>query len=256
MPATKPASGMNRIFASDEMGRLTRDEESTADFDSRLASVWPFLIGVTRKFVAGLPAREKTLIDVDDALSEIWLKLRQCEAAGKWEPSRGRYITFASAVASRKLCDLRDAALTVKGPANCRSKLRQYWIAEDTLSPRKYRTYRATIAACANPLPITPISSVQEETRHQCEEDDEVRRLLEVVMRRLTPYESVVVGYSVGLFGRKRLPMRRIAAKLRMTVEDCSLLLHEAQVKIRWHFENNQALDHPHDGGACESEDP
>jgi RNA polymerase sigma factor (sigma-70 family) len=75
-----------------------------------------------------LQSRERANYDVEDVLMECWLALRDRD--DKYDPERGRYITFAGPVIEHHLYAIREKARVVRSPRNSSCRLNGYAQAE------------------------------------------------------------------------------------------------------------------------------
>jgi hypothetical protein len=95
------------------------------------------------KFADTLRPRDLANYDPEDVLTELYLALL-LEKDHKWEPERGKYLTFAGTkVVENELHAIRDRSHTVHSPRNSSCRLKQYEPAQvgGTLSGRKAKTF-------------------------------------------------------------------------------------------------------------------
>ncbi len=125
-------------------------------FEDRVKSIWPFLVRRCSSFHASLKPREKTNYDPEDILSEVWVAL--AEKDHKWEPSRGKYITYAGAIMDREFSSIRDKARTVEAPRNSAGRLKRYVAdaLDGTISGQRARTADALKRTSDGTITISP----------------------------------------------------------------------------------------------------
>jgi hypothetical protein len=87
-----------------------------------------------------LQPRERANYDAEDVLMECWLALRDRDH--KYDPERGKYITFAGPVIEHHLYAVREKARVVRSPRNSSCRLGGYAQAEaeGRISPRTAKT--------------------------------------------------------------------------------------------------------------------
>lgn len=110
-------------FGLDEPRRLTREEEATASLEDRLRSVWPYIVRKCVRFCGRLKVRERATLSVEDAVNEVAAAL--AEKDSRFDPAKGRYITFAEWVAKSVLATGREKSRIVNS-SNTLGRLRRY----------------------------------------------------------------------------------------------------------------------------------
>lgn len=204
--------------------QLTADEAITATTDQRIASVWRFLVRKAIQFCGKLQWPEAANCDVEDVLMELYIELRNKDH--KWEPSRGRYITFAGSLASRFFSSFRDSMRTVEAPRNSASRMKEYErdIETGKITDNRLETYghiqRATFnygSMDANGNAGGPLRTGGPSDKDTEVELREQQRLVNDAVTwgimALTPFQSQVLGMSNGLWGKEAMTTGQIAER-------------------------------------------
>jgi hypothetical protein len=200
------------------------------------------------KFAETLGPRDLANFDPEDTIAELCVTL--LEKDGKWEPARGKYLTFAAAVVENELHAIRDRAHTVHAPRNSSCRLRQYAAARKagTLTDRRAKTdsdIRRVVGAGQAIAAVVDGTVVAPDTAEVVAERDHLRLVRSAVIagiRSLAPDEAAAIGGAYGLWGRPEQPLALIAFKQRTTVDAVKKVKGRAQAKIRARLE---ALKHP-----------
>lgn len=226
------ATRMNDVFG-ETPERVSPEREAEASFDARVASVWIFLIKLARNYHGRLSDAERAGTEIDDLLADLWITLREKDEM--WNPSRGRFITFAGAIARRRLSDLRDQSRLVRSPNNCLSKIREYKAEGGTDSPRKRATFAAIMATRAEFAEVSEFSVVDGEhdsdSRYPLEGD--AKDLVLRAVAKLNPYQAAALGQTAGLFGGRRASLAVVAKRLGVSKDRVRRLAIEAREAIR-----------------------
>lgn len=117
------------LFDFAEHGSLgpkpTDDEMSAATPDDRIAAVWRILIGIVRRFHDNkMTPHQRQNYSVEDLLLEVYIEMRAKDSG--WNPSNGRYSTYASTIVNHLLIDIGDRATVVHAPRNSSTKIKRY----------------------------------------------------------------------------------------------------------------------------------
>lgn len=203
------------LFAyGDEQVFLTTEEAVAATREERIRSVWPFICRRVLEFCKTLKPRERACLDPEDALAEIWIELAQKD--GKWEPERGKYITFVGTLVEHRLFALRDEVRTVRSPRNSSCRLKEYQAEQDAglLSEKRAKTADDIRRSLGEFEPILQ-NDVDNGGDPSAEAEAEERKSLarKALIRALrspgiSPYEAALIGKSAGLWGQ---PAKTIA---------------------------------------------
>lgn len=232
-----------------EPRRLTHEEAISATVERRIESVWLFLVRKTLQFVATLRGQEVANCDPEDILVELYIELQQKD--GKWEPDRGRYITFVGRLVQRHLSDLRDKSRTVKSPRNSSSRMGDYQRELDagTITAERLQTYRDIQRSTASYTLLSSrergdgVSAMPELAAPAGQGDDEAiesrengRISADAVtwgIMSLTPFEARVLGMSGGLWNQPSLTVGEIAEKTGRKREAVKKAKERAFAKVR-----------------------
>ncbi len=217
---------------------LTAEEAATRTPEERIQSIWPFIINQARRFADSLHPRERCNNDAEDAISEIWLALR--ERDHKWDPAKGEYISFAGPIIHNCLYRLREESRTVPSPRNTSCRLRSYREADEmgTLSEAQAKTrediHRTISGTChfegADPaLPARTTVAEEVETNEHYELHAEAMRQ---AVESLTLSEAAIVGFIHGLWGNEKKPISQIARESGRTSDQVRRIKHRAYSKI------------------------
>lgn len=234
--------------------RLTVEEATTVTPDRRIESVWLFLIRKTLRFVDSLYGTESANCDVEDVLVELYIELKKKDA--KWEPERGRYITFAAKIAQRHLSSLRDKLRTVQSPRNSLSRLQRYEreISEGTITDERRETYRFIKSAY---LPYGDSADLSQAIKLNHRSGQDVETETDVFNREsgrlandavtwglmaLTTFESRVLGMCNGLYGQPSLTVTEIAERTGKSRDEVKKARDEAVRKVK---DRLLAMGHP-----------
>lgn len=216
--------------------RLSEEEAKSAPMADRIRSVWPFLVQRVIAFEETLRPRERANFDAEDTLTEVWIELARKDS--KWDPARGKYITFAGKLLRNRLDAIRDESRTVQSPPNSGCRLREYRRAEaeGTLTGRQAKTAVALKRSRGMPEPI------DDHDEQYGEADDAIevaeRRSLSRsavidALRTLRPIEAAVIGRAYGLWGQPRQSIEEIATATKRTPEAIRRTKSRAQARIR-----------------------
>jgi hypothetical protein len=131
---------------------------------------------------------ERAVFDLDDIAQSIWIALR--EKDDRFDPSRGRYITFAARLVRHELCAIRESSRTVVSPRNTGCRLKEYATDEaaGTLTERKSATREAIRRSVAS---YDAIDGHDASGRDR-ESSDEFCREEQIRIAR----EAVAIGYA------------------------------------------------------------
>lgn len=208
-------------FGTDPLKRLTAEEEIDAPFEARLVSVWAYIVRRARRFTATLSQRERAHLGTDDLVNAIVLSL--IEKDRKWDPRRGRYVTFAEAVARTTIVSERERSRVVRAPSNARERLERYrrMDREGTLAPGPRETMHAIEYALGEVEAIQPRTDPatdRAQTPREAAEQEATttasRDILAVLKSIENPLEALVLARSWGLFGAIPMSAAEIAATL------------------------------------------
>ena len=220
---------------------LGQEDSATADFATRIKSIWPFVVKKALTFSATLKPREAVHYDTDDVLSEVWLKL--AENDNKWTPDRGKYITFAGIIIDHHLEAIRDKANTVHAPRNSKNRIEQYREEDEKgdLNGRKSKTHNDIMRAksgaaeidLASPATIDHRMDDSIDRRERCEA---ASMAVMLAIRKLTPWESAIVARMAGLSGEVEASPKLIAWALSCEVSEVRKTHKRALEKMRSHL--------------------
>lgn len=238
------------IFAFGE-GRippLTHEEAIAATAEGRIKSVWPFLVKSVLKFADSLRPRDLANYDPEDVLTELYIALKEKDC--KWEPDRGRYLTFAGKVVQNELHAIRDRAHTVHSPRNSSCRLKQYEAANQAgeLSGRKAKTYQDIKRVIGEHEALEPDAAIPGEvpaTSDVVDRRESLRLVNSAVLSGvmgLAPDEAKTVGKAFGLWGQADQPLATIALEQGRTIDSVKKTKGRALEKIRARL---LALQHP-----------
>ncbi len=198
--------------------KLTAKQERKANFETRLRSIWKYVVRRARRFCATLTDRERSQMDAEDLVGEIVASLLEKDA--KWNPERGRYVTFAESVMRNVLSLKREHARVVAAPANAAGRLRQYQelYAQGKLSPASTRTMRAIEGALGETETVSPTVDPPfgADREHNGHTTLAATRTMETevseALRTLDdPRQCLVLGRTYGLFGGDEQTPKQIA---------------------------------------------
>jgi hypothetical protein len=235
-------------FGEGKIPPLTHEQAIAATPEERIRSVWPFLVKSVLKFADTLRPRDLANYDPEDVLTELYIALMEKDC--KWEPERGRYLTFCGKVVENELHAIRDRAHTVHSPRNSSCRLKQYEAAdaEGNLSGRKAKTYadiRRVIGEHEALDGDAMIPASAPDTAEVVDRRESLRVVNSGVMaglRVLAPDEATTIGKAFGLFGHPDQPLATIAMKQGRTIDSVKKTKGRALEKIRARL---LALQHP-----------
>lgn len=121
---------------------LSAEEEATAPLEARLKSAWAYLVTVVVGAWKGYRDREKACVGLEDAMQDVVTAL--IERDSLFDPTRGRYTTFAKMIALQAVGARRRLARVVSAPVGPVGRIRKYKVRvqDGTLSDRGQRTLR------------------------------------------------------------------------------------------------------------------
>lgn len=235
-------------FGGDPIPPLTHAQAIAATPQERIRSVWPFLVRTVLDFADTLRPRDRANFDPEDVITELYLTL--LEKDDKWEPARGRYLTYAGKVVENELHAIRDRSHTVHSPRNSSCRLRQYEAADaaGALSGRRAKTYsdiRRVTGGEHEMLAPEAAVAVAPDTADVVARRDHLRQVHAAVfagVMTLALDEAATVGGAYGLWGRPEEPLALIAFKQRMSIDEVKKVKRRAQEKIRVRL---LAMKHP-----------
>jgi hypothetical protein len=235
----------------DEHEFLDAEAAAAATPESRIQSIWPFIVKRVLSFQSTLKAIERANCDAEDTLTELWIALREKDRL--WSPDRGKYITFAGVVIDRELCAIRDRARTVHSPRNSSCRLKEYRAeeADGTISARRRKTFDDIRRTSEGIQPIVEPATTSARTLgedHDAdaltsqEERHESIDALKAAIKRLTAFEARVVGKMAGLWGQAPQSVWRIAWEAQRDPSEVRRAYSRAWRKIKVHLIE---IDHP-----------
>jgi hypothetical protein len=225
------------------------EEAAETTVEGRIKSIWPFIVSQVRLFSLTLNPRERVNYDPEDVLSEIWLTL--AEKDHKWTPDRGKYITFAAVVIDHEFCSIRDKARTIHAPRNSSCRLKKYREeeADGSITGRRAKTAadirrtgdgtkdlgheRNADRTSGSEPPAILAGAESRAASHDA---------MKLAIRCLTPFESLVLGRLMGLWGRPAASVWRISWETGRDQEEVRRAKERAVLKIRKHL---RAIKHP-----------
>lgn len=236
------------IFAfGEDIEYLSHDEAIAAPVEARIKSVWPFLVRQVLRFSETLRPRDRANYDPEDVLGELWVTL--VEKDEKWEPTRGRYLTFAGRVVANELHAIRDRSHTVHSPKNTGCRIKQYEAEADEggMSERRRKTYADILRVLGEQEAIAddPMSMSAPDTADVVERRERqgiARQAVKLAVDVLTPCESKTLGQAFGLFGQVEIPIEQIAEESGRRLDRVKKTKARAQAKLR---ERLEELGHP-----------
>ncbi len=228
-------------FLDDEAAR-------SASLQDRIRSVWPFLVREVLKFAETLKPRALANFDPEDVLTELWIVL--AEKDSKWEPERGRYLTFAGKIVANELHAIRDRSNTVHSPRNSACRIKEYESDElaNGLSERRRKTLSDIRRVMGDHEPVEDnerIATGEGETIESVERREELRLISDAVrkaMMGLSAEEADVIGKSFGLWGQDPLSLEEIALRRGKGIDAAKKAKLRGQYKLRRRLED---LEHP-----------
>ena len=221
-------TGSMRLIYGERPRRLSAEEARHAPFDRRCESVWPFVVRKVSEFLDRTMPSDRPGLEMDDVLCEIWISLRTKD--DRWDPDQGRYITFAWAVAWRRMAELRDRARVVASPPNCYSTITKYQDQADELSEKRRVTLQAMKATRWSYVPVDHESPITDDREGSCVLD-EARTQIAAALATLSPYEAAILGRTSGLFGQKS-SLTAVAKKLKIRRDVAGRIRDEAMRKL------------------------
>lgn len=217
------------MLSDEEMVRATAWE--------RIATIEHFITGRVSQWAKTLHPRERANCDVEDAAQSVKLKLARKN--DKWEPSKGKYITFAETIIRHELEHLREKSRTVESPKNCAMRLRQYEAMDAGGAPQsKLETaekMRRTIGGMDVAAEADGIDRCHppEILATRDEHNDLTRRIRLAVARTCDGDEAAIVGYMCGFNGSRPRSAEEVAALLGLSQSKVIKLWTEARTKMR-----------------------
>jgi DNA-directed RNA polymerase specialized sigma24 family protein len=228
---------------------LTTEEAAAATPEERIRSVWPMLVSKAVRFSDGLSPRERALLDAEDLLVEIWIKLRERDHL--WVPARGTYLNFAAKIVERECLRLLDRAGPVRRPGNSAGRLKGYDAesAAGRLSARRDATRHRLRRALEEPAPLDPaapadaaadgppVAAALRREAIDLAADAALRAVAD-----LPPEEADAVGRTFGLWGQPEQAPAAVAAARGVPLGRVRDAVRRARDRMRATLE---ALDHP-----------
>lgn len=194
---------------------------------------------IANRFTLRLKDHEKANLDVDDIISELVTIL--IERDDKFDPNRGKYITFASTVAKIHLNALRDKSHTVESPLNSASRMKKYDQdkTDGKLNLRTSKTSHDIPRSCEATVPIETVDIIDDreesplEILEQCEYKENLKKAILKEIRKLKPLEAVVISRLFGLNGNHEESIWEIAFELSKTAREIKDIRDSALAKLR-----------------------
>ena len=222
---------------------MTQEELAKATPSVRLQSVWPRLASMAMSFQKTLKPQERVAFDFEDILSELAAEILKRDH--EWDPSRGKYITYATTMISHALYALRDRTPIVNPPPNSSSRIKQY--NTETCTERKRKTaddiQRAARGAtelfmhrnhdesdCDH---LEPSVGPYPDTLEESELAEETLETLKRAIKRIDPLEAKVIGRLFGLWGQKQANEHLLAIELGFTEADIRKIKARGMAKMR-----------------------
>lgn len=211
-----------------------------SDVYERINSIDAYIRKSCRFFCGALPANERANMSHEDAYQDCILAL--VERDKKYDPSRGRYLSWASRLISRELVKIRDRSRTVSSPRDAFARLHQL------RAPGATERMRETAARIASTIrPVLPlVDEIQSDksdpdwAAQSAEEDShrttQAAALLLYLEETLGPLHRAVVAATYGLQGMRQLPDSRISRHTGLTTEEIAVVRSEAIAQMRRFF--------------------
>lgn len=187
-------------------------------------------------FQKGLSRSERINFDLEDTLMELWIAL--AERDDKYNPERGRYITFASSVIRHHLIAIKERAKTVHSPRNAVCRVKQYKqsINAGTISEARSKTYRDILRTNRSREAL----DCQQHPGGDTPDDEAAYRDITAIvteavsneLRHLKPTEAMAVGASIGLWGAEKQSARGVARRLGIKEERIARLRRDILIKL------------------------
>ena len=212
---------------------LTTEVAIAATRAERIQSVWPFMVKKALAFRHQMKPRESANVDLEDFLLSLWVAL--ADRDHKWEPARGKYITFAGRIIDNALIDLRDKARVVEAPKNASCRLKEYGRLEAAgkLSPAMART-RADIERTSGEIkPAEEWARAEGDDPAAIAERNEEAARLWAALDGLAQDEADVILHTSGVAGTEPLTLGQAAGSLGLSPGDAAKLKGRAQAKLR-----------------------
>lgn len=209
---------------------LDAETERTATFESRLRSIWRYLVKNVGRFSLTMKPCERAVISVEDMIQDVAIGLAQKDHL--WDPARGRYSTFATMVMRSVLSGSRERARTVAGPCNSHARLegyRQKDAAGELTSSMRQTMIRIEAAmgeyATADDILPDP-GNVERET-------EETLDIVKVAIRTMgDPIQVWVITRHLGLFGITAMSFDDIALRLNITRQQVKNIYKIARINL------------------------
>jgi hypothetical protein len=185
-----------------------------------------------------LQPRERANYDAEDVLMECWLALRDRDH--KYDPERGKYITFAGPVIEHHLYAVREKARVVRSPRNSSCRLGGYALAEaeGRISPRTAKTANDIRRTARDPGAITTEEYVPSSSDVQAEVIERELRALgrEAIIEALdvlTLDECRLIGAVFGLWEGAARTVMQVAADTDDDADRLYRVKRSAMAKLR-----------------------
>lgn len=219
---------------------LGHEEAVAATRDQRIRSVWPFLVKAVLEFCDSLTPRARANYDPEDVMGELYAVLLEKDA--RWEPDRGKYLSFVGRLISNELHAIRDRATTVHSPRNSASRIKGYEAAGE-MSARRRKTYVDILRVAAEHLCVEDAEppgggeAGGAEAAAAREDYRRARARIRLGVAGLDADEAEAIGRAFGLFGRPEQPVPEIAAATGRTAHHVRKVIARAQRKFKRRLE-------------------
>jgi hypothetical protein len=202
---------------------LSAEQAATCTPEERIKSVWPYILNTVRGFTRTLTPRELANYDEEDVLIEVWIAIK--ERDHKWNPQRGKYISFVCPIVHRFLYGLREQTRTVQSGANTSSRMKKFQqeARHGELTKVKRRTMTAMEHSIAGPLQITQEHDSSDTAPApdleliSIEEQKETINGVMDALKQVSILEAAVMGAYLGLWGQEPKSFAQIACRLGKT---------------------------------------
>jgi DNA-directed RNA polymerase specialized sigma24 family protein len=239
--STNPPGGLRQrypllaAYGNEPLKFLSHAEAIAAGPQDRIRSIWPFLVRLVLEFGETLNARAAANYDPEDVLADLVITLTEKDS--KWDPGRGKYLSFAGKIITNELHAIRDRAGTVHGPRNSTTRIRGYQ--RGVLTAKKRKTYgdiRRALRehdtydperALPDDQPGVPAACAATEAKHAA------CATVRAGLAALEPAEAEALARTFGLFGRPAQGLAEVAGAMNRSHDAIRRTLARAQQKFK-----------------------
>jgi len=223
--------------------RMTREQAGKASFEERFDAIARYVVSHVKTFFFALSPEGKISYELDDIVTEVWVELAQKNHL--YRPELGNYLAWANTLIRNLLIDLRERSRCIRMPTNASTVFRRSEVQQEagTLPEARRLLLLQMMAAGRDHFLIrsgpdgedeegpSPSDSPEQADERALTEDARFYEL-SAKLNQLSTLECVVLGATLGLWGRTPSTYREVALQYGHDEKFIRLTLRRARRKL------------------------